>query len=103
MGNAEKAQAFASHLATVFQPHPPESNSLPDTLTSLLEAPFQLEPHVHRLKQSEVQAIINTLPPKKSPGYDLMTGKNPQGTAHPLHPIPNPAFQCYITPQLLSH
>jgi hypothetical protein len=56
--NADKAQAFASHLATVFQPHPPEPNSLPDdTLTSLLETPFQLEPPVHRLKRSEVQAI----------------------------------------------
>jgi hypothetical protein len=37
-----------------------------------------------------VQAIIKNLPLKKSPGYDL------------LHPIPNPALQCYITPRLLS-
>jgi hypothetical protein len=67
--NVDKAQAFANHLATVFQPHPPEPDSLPeDTLTSFLETPFQLEPPVHRLKRSEVQAIINTLPPKKSPG-----------------------------------
>jgi hypothetical protein len=74
--NADKAQAFTNHFATAFQPHPPELNSLPDdTLTSLLETPFQLEPPVHRLKRSEVQAIINNLPPKKSPGYDLMTGK----------------------------
>jgi hypothetical protein len=71
--NVDKAQAFANHLATVFQPHPPEPNSLPDdTLTSLLETPFQLKPPVHCLK---VQAILNNLPPKKSLGYDLMTGK----------------------------
>jgi hypothetical protein len=74
--NADKAQAFANHLATVFQPHPPEPNSLPDdTLTSLLETPLQLEPPAHHLNRSEVQAIINNLSPKKSPGYDLMTGK----------------------------
>jgi hypothetical protein len=36
---------------------------------------FQLEPLVNRLKRSEAQAIITNLPPKKSPGYDLMTGK----------------------------
>jgi hypothetical protein len=70
--NADKAQAFANLLATAFQPHPPEPNSLPDdTFTSLLETPFQLEHPVNRLKRSEVQAIIN-LPPKKSPGYDLI-------------------------------
>jgi hypothetical protein len=74
--NAEKAQVFAKHLATVFQPHPSEPNSIPeDTLTSLLETPFKLETSVNRLKRSEVQAIINNLPPKKSPGYDLMTSK----------------------------
>jgi hypothetical protein len=46
-----------------------------DTITVLLETPFQLEPIVHRFKRSEVQAIINNLPPKKSLGHDLMTGK----------------------------
>jgi hypothetical protein len=74
--NAEKAQAFDNHLATVLQPHPPEPNSTPeDALTSLLETPLQLEPPVNHLKRSEVQAIIHNLPPKKSHGYDLMTGK----------------------------
>jgi hypothetical protein len=28
--------------------------------------------------------------------------QDPQGTANPLHPIPNPVLQCYITPRLLS-
>jgi hypothetical protein len=60
--NADKAQAFANHLASVFQRHPPEPDSLPkDTLTSFLETPFQLEPPIQRLKQSEVQAIIKNL------------------------------------------
>jgi hypothetical protein len=44
-------------------------------LYSFLETPFQLEPPIQRLKRSEVQAVIKNLPPKKSPGYDLMTGK----------------------------
>jgi hypothetical protein len=97
------SQAFANHLTSVFQPHPPEPDSLPeDTLTSFLETPFQLEPLIQRLKRSEVQAIIKKLPPKKSPGYDLMTGKILKAT-HPLHPIPNPALQCYITQRLISH
>jgi hypothetical protein len=74
--NADKVQAFANHLTSVFQPHSPEPDFLPeDTLTSFLETPFQLEPLIQRLKRSEVQAIIKNLPPKKSLGYDLMTGK----------------------------
>jgi hypothetical protein len=74
--NADKVQTFANHLASVFQPHPPEPDSLPeDTLTSFLETPCQLEPLIQHLKRSEVQAIFKNLPLKKSPGYDLMTGK----------------------------
>jgi hypothetical protein len=39
--NADKAQAFANHFASVFQHHPPEPDSLPeDTLTSFLETSF---------------------------------------------------------------
>jgi hypothetical protein len=101
--NAEKAQAFANHLATVFQPHLSEPNSIPEaTLTSLLETPFQLEPLVTRLKRSEVQAIINNLSTKKFPWLRPHDRQNPQRTAHPLHPISNPALQYYITPRLLS-
>jgi hypothetical protein len=38
--NADKTHAFTNHLATVFQLHQPEPNSLPDdTLTSLVETP----------------------------------------------------------------
>jgi hypothetical protein len=73
--NAEKAQAFANRLATVFQPHPSEPNSTPEaTLTS---------------QRSEVQAIINNLHPKKSPGYDLITGKT-------LKERPTPCIQYLI-------
>jgi hypothetical protein len=34
-----------------------------------------LKPLIQHLKRSEVQAIIKNLPLKKSPRYDLMTGK----------------------------
>jgi hypothetical protein len=54
-----------------------------------LETSFQLEPTVNRLKQSEVQAVINNLSPKKSPGYDLITGKT-------LKELPTQGFQ-YLT------
>jgi hypothetical protein len=55
--NAEKAQAFAHHLASVFQPHPSDHNSIPEaTLTSLLETPFQLEP---RHPSQTIRGTIN--------------------------------------------
>jgi hypothetical protein len=39
--NADKTQAFANHLASVFQPHPPEPDSLPEDIpTSFLETPY---------------------------------------------------------------
>jgi hypothetical protein len=41
----------------------------------LLETPYQLEPPINRLKRAEVQEVINSLNPKKSSGYDLITGK----------------------------
>jgi hypothetical protein len=74
-GNIEKADAFATHLANVFHPHPsenhPEKNK---ALTQLLETPYQLEPPINSIKHTEVQAIISSLNPKKSSGYDLLTG-----------------------------
>jgi hypothetical protein len=88
--NAEKAQAFARHLASVFQPHPFGTNSTPEaTLTSLLETLFQLEPLVTRLKRSAVQSIITNLLTNKSPGYDLITSWT-------LKELPTLGFQ-YLT------
>jgi hypothetical protein len=40
-----------------------------------LETPYQLEQIINRLKRAEVQDVINSLNPKKSSGYDLITGK----------------------------
>jgi hypothetical protein len=74
--NAEKAHAFAEHLANVLQPHPSENeHEAEEALTQLLEIPYQLQPLINRLKRAENQAIINSLNPKKSSGYDLIARK----------------------------
>jgi hypothetical protein len=60
----------------VFQPHTLEY--IPDEekyLIQLLETPYQLEPPINRLKRTEVQEVIYSLNPKKSPEYELITGK----------------------------
>jgi hypothetical protein len=41
----------------------------------LLETPCQLEPPINRLKRAEVLEVINSINPKKSSGYNLITGK----------------------------
>jgi hypothetical protein len=41
----------------------------------LLETPYQQEPPVNHLKRAEVQEVINSLNPKKSSSYNLITGK----------------------------
>jgi hypothetical protein len=74
--NTEKAQTFADHLTSVFQPHP--SENLPgeeEALTLQLEIPYQLEPPLSRFHRSEAQTVINNFKPKSSLGYDLITGK----------------------------
>jgi hypothetical protein len=40
----------------------------------LLKTTYQLEPPINHLKRAEVQEVINSLNPKKSSGYDLITG-----------------------------
>jgi hypothetical protein len=74
--NIHKAHAFAHHLAEVFQPHP--SENLPEeeeAITPFLETPYQLEPPIPSISRTEVHAISSNLHPKKSSGYDLLTGR----------------------------
>jgi hypothetical protein len=73
--NAEKAHAFAKHLEQGFQPHLLENTPEEEDIIQLVETPCQLQPPIKCLKRTEVQEIINSLNPKKSPGYDLITGK----------------------------
>jgi hypothetical protein len=63
--NITKAEVFANHLTSVFQPHPSKNSPRVDeSLTSLLESPYQLELPPHRFKYSEIQTVINNLSPK---------------------------------------
>jgi hypothetical protein len=71
----EKTHAFAEHLAKVFQSNPSEIEPEEEALTQLLETPYQLEPPINHFKTDEVHGVINSLNPKKSSGYGLITGK----------------------------
>jgi hypothetical protein len=70
-----KAHAFVNHLASAFQPNPTNLPDEEEPLVRLLEFPYQLEPPLHRFKQTLSQTVINNLSLKTSPGYDLITGK----------------------------
>jgi hypothetical protein len=74
--NIEKAHAFAEHLAMVFQSHPSENEpEEEEALMQLLKTPYLLEPPIYRHKRAEIQEVINSLNPKKSRGYNLITDK----------------------------
>jgi hypothetical protein len=46
-----------------------------ETILQFLETPYQLEPPIPRLTRNDIQTAINHVNKKKSPGYDLITGK----------------------------
>lgn len=75
--NKEKAELFAKHLENVFTPNSREISAKDeDEIHQFLETTHQLELPIKKFKTSEVKSIINSnLNPKKSPGYDLITGK----------------------------
>jgi hypothetical protein len=72
--NVEKLHAFVEDLANVFEPHPSENEpEEEEALIQLLETPYQHEPPINRLKRAEVQEVINSLNPRKSSRFDLIT------------------------------
>jgi hypothetical protein len=76
MNLGKKQRTFAEHLANVFQSHRPENEpEEKESLIQFLETPYQLNLPINRLKRAEVQEVINSLNPKKSSGYNLITGK----------------------------
>ncbi|KMQ90710.1 reverse transcriptase [Lasius niger] len=85
--NSEKADVFAKHLASVFYPSPSEiSQEEENTLIRTLEEPYQLESSLNKITKGEVFNIIKkNIDPKKTPGYDLITGKI-------LQELPNEGF-----------
>jgi hypothetical protein len=58
----------------IFQPHPSEHDET-EELVHILENPYQLEPSINCLKRAKVQAVINSIHPKKSPECDLIIDK----------------------------
>jgi hypothetical protein len=66
--NIEIASALAEHLA-FFSCNPLKIN-LPTS-----RDPYQFEPPINCVKGTEVEEVISSLNPKKSSGYDLITGK----------------------------
>jgi hypothetical protein len=46
-----------------------------EPITHFLETPYQQETPIPRIRRTEVHAIISSLHPKKSSGYDLITGR----------------------------
>lgn len=74
--STEKAQVFATYLANIFQLHATDNNPVEkNIIIRFLESPYQLELPNKRFKSREIQEIINSLNPKKSPGYDLISDK----------------------------
>lgn len=71
----EKCDVFAAHFVNVFQPHPAAQNEDEKDLYNFLEAPFQMDMPIQAFSKFEVKNAICNLAPKKSPGYDLITGQ----------------------------
>lgn len=73
----EKASTFAEHLIQVFQPHPyegpPEHKAL--VRNALNGVPEDAENVINKFTKQEVLLAIKTVNSKKSPGYDLITGR----------------------------
>jgi hypothetical protein len=65
------------HLANVFQPHPSDNRpEEEEALMQLLETPYRRTRTTNQPSQiAGVQDFINSLNPKKSSGYNLITGK----------------------------
>jgi hypothetical protein len=74
--DTQKANVLAEHFANVFKPYNSEMTKEEEKeILHALETPGQLETPVKKFKLAEVRSAINQLPPKKAPGYDLITGR----------------------------
>jgi len=72
----QKATAFAEHLASVFQPFPSQLSVMAEeTINNDLNAPHQMALPMKEIRINEVKHIQYKINQKKSPGYDLITGK----------------------------
>lgn len=73
--DSEKAEVFVEHLGKVFQPDEAISATERDEIQNLLDVPLQLSLPIKYFSVNEVRKMIEGLKDKKSPGYDLITGR----------------------------
>lgn len=86
--DADKAEAFAEHLAEVFKPFDSEIDAHEEEeIYQLLEASLNMCQPIRNFKVNEIKNTIkNHLNPKKAPGFDLLNGKV-------LQELPEKAFR----------
>ena len=74
INDSEKAELFQNHLTEVFKPHINiENQSISNDVTNYLLSPLQMSLPPKAFSPAEVEHCISTFPPKKSPGFDLIT------------------------------
>lgn len=72
----EKGALFAEHLSQTFTTHPDIiDGEHEEHVHNILDTPLQLSPPPKAFKQAEVLSIIQRLPYRKAPGYDLITAE----------------------------
>lgn len=74
--DCERAALLAEHFSKVFQPHTDlTDNAHEHFIQDYLSSPLQISPPPKAFTPGEVESIINKLPNKKAPGYDLITSE----------------------------
>ncbi|KAL1110324.1 hypothetical protein AAG570_007857 [Ranatra chinensis] len=71
----EKAETFASHLRSMFQPLPDSDPVNISRVLEFLDSPLPLSLPPTLFTPSDVSFQISRLPTQKSPGYDLITSQ----------------------------
>ena len=72
----EKAEVFASHLHTTFQPHPDVYDPVHSShVHKFLDSPLPLSLPPRAISPADVLYIIKHLPSRKSPGIDLISSE----------------------------
>lgn len=96
--NKEKAQRFAEHLETIFQPYAEQEEGI------ITEGIVQEIEEIKRTTPTEIRNEIKNISSKKSPGYDLITGEIlkelPRKALVKLTNIVNAAFRLKHVPSL---
>lgn len=100
--NEQKAKRFAEHLEAIFQPNEGESDVIPSLNENIL---LEEEEHIKLVTPREVVSEIKrNISPRKSPGYDLISGEIlrnlPKKATVKLTTIINAALRLKYVPDL---